>query len=150
MSSLVIGYDPTDRAKRACATGTKLAGALGAELHLVTAFEERSDGGSFETFKLESLLDQVGFNDRTAEFRCSAVVRGTARVTCCSSAVDLPAWQVAARGQPRTRLDRRNHGPIGANRVELSSCTGCQSEILDEKQLPNSTESRSRITGSTL
>jgi hypothetical protein len=60
MSSLVIGYDPTDRAKRACATGTKLAGALGAELHLVTAFEERSDGGSFETFKLESLLDQVG------------------------------------------------------------------------------------------
>jgi nucleotide-binding universal stress UspA family protein len=62
ISAVVIGYDPTDRAKRAYATGVELAGALGAELHLVTAFDERSDGGKRTTPErrhAEQMLDAV-------------------------------------------------------------------------------------------
>jgi nucleotide-binding universal stress UspA family protein len=40
MSKVVIGYDPSDRGERAFATGVEIARALGAEIHVVTAFDD--------------------------------------------------------------------------------------------------------------
>lgn len=62
VSTVVIGYDPTDRARRAYATGVELAVALGAELHLVTAFHEASGGATSitpERRHAEQVLDAV-------------------------------------------------------------------------------------------
>jgi nucleotide-binding universal stress UspA family protein len=44
MSKVVIGYDPSDRGRRAYRTGVEIAGALGAEIHLVTAFSDGPSG----------------------------------------------------------------------------------------------------------
>jgi nucleotide-binding universal stress UspA family protein len=62
VSAVVIGCDPTDRARRAYATGVEFAGALGADLHLVAAFDDRSDGGTSITSErqhAEEVLDAV-------------------------------------------------------------------------------------------
>lgn len=62
VSTVVIGYDPTDRARRAYATGVELAVALGADLHLVTAFHESSGGATSitpERRHAEQVLDAV-------------------------------------------------------------------------------------------
>lgn len=45
ISKIVIGYDPSDRARRALDTGVELATALDAEVHLVTAFDDGPSGG---------------------------------------------------------------------------------------------------------
>lgn len=44
LSRIVIGYDPTDRGERAYDTGVEMAVALGAEIHLVTAFTDGLSG----------------------------------------------------------------------------------------------------------
>lgn len=62
ISTVVVGYDPTDRARRAYSTGVELVGALGADLHLVTAFDERSDGAisiTSERRHAEQILDAI-------------------------------------------------------------------------------------------
>jgi nucleotide-binding universal stress UspA family protein len=44
ISKMVIGYDPSDRAERAFSTGVEIAVALGADVHLVTAFSDSPKG----------------------------------------------------------------------------------------------------------
>lgn len=44
ISRVVIGYDPSDRGERAFSAGVEIATALGAEVHLVTAFSDSPKG----------------------------------------------------------------------------------------------------------
>ena len=45
LSKIIIGYDPSDRGERAFDAGVELALALGADIHLVTAFSDGPGGG---------------------------------------------------------------------------------------------------------
>jgi nucleotide-binding universal stress UspA family protein len=60
MSKVVIGYDASGTGERALEAGAELAAALGAEVHLVTAFSDSSGGGlqiTDERRRAEQLLD---------------------------------------------------------------------------------------------
>ena len=60
MSKVVIGYDASGTGERALDAGAELAAALGAEIHLVTAFADASAGGlkiTDERRRAEHLLD---------------------------------------------------------------------------------------------
>jgi nucleotide-binding universal stress UspA family protein len=62
MSKVVIGYDPSDRGRRAYQTGVEIAGALGAEIHLVTAFSDGPSGAveiTHERRHAEELLERA-------------------------------------------------------------------------------------------
>lgn len=62
ITKVVIGYDPSDRATLAFQAGVELASALGAEIHLVTAFTDRHDGGvtiTPERRRAEQLLEKA-------------------------------------------------------------------------------------------
>lgn len=62
ITKVVIGYDPSDRAMRAFRDGVELASALGAQIHLVTAFADRHDGGvtiTPERRRAEELLEKA-------------------------------------------------------------------------------------------
>jgi nucleotide-binding universal stress UspA family protein len=49
MSKVVIGYDPSEGGERAFQAGIELASALGAEVHLVTAFSDGPKTGDEPT-----------------------------------------------------------------------------------------------------
>jgi nucleotide-binding universal stress UspA family protein len=76
MRKVVIGYDPSDRAARAFETGVELAGALGAEVHLVTAFTDGPTGATEITTQrrqAEQMLEKAATKIRGAEVRCHAI-----------------------------------------------------------------------------
>jgi nucleotide-binding universal stress UspA family protein len=78
VTKVVIGYDPSDRAERAFQTGVELAGALGAAIHLVTAFSD-SSGGAIEITPerrhAEQMLERAArrVTDPSAEVSCHAL-----------------------------------------------------------------------------
>jgi nucleotide-binding universal stress UspA family protein len=78
MTTVVIGYDPSDRAERAFETGVELAGALGAVVHLVTAFSDGPKGATQitpERRRAEQMLDKAAarVTATVAEVRCHAI-----------------------------------------------------------------------------
>jgi nucleotide-binding universal stress UspA family protein len=78
MTKVVIGYDPSDRAERAFETGVELAGALGAAVHLVTAFSDGPKGATEITPQrrhAEQMLDKAAtrVTASAAEVRCHAI-----------------------------------------------------------------------------
>ncbi len=70
MSKIVIGYDPSDRGERAFDTGVEMAVALGAEVHLVTAFTDGAGGGvgiTAERRAAEQTLGKAASRKKLAE-----------------------------------------------------------------------------------
>jgi nucleotide-binding universal stress UspA family protein len=62
MSKVVVGYDPSDRAKQAFEAGVELALALGAEIHLVSGYSDGpggQDGVTPQRQQAEELLEQA-------------------------------------------------------------------------------------------
>jgi nucleotide-binding universal stress UspA family protein len=62
MSKVVVGYDPSDGGQRAFEAGIELAGALRAEVHLVTAFSDGpaiGDEPTAERREADQLLEQA-------------------------------------------------------------------------------------------
>jgi len=116
--SIVVGTDGSDTAKRAVAEAVRLAKALGAELHIVSAYEARVvhvDAGPGS--HAPPLVDDRGVDAKVAEAAIGARAEGVEVKTHAVGAEPAEALLEVADEVAASMIVVGNKGMHGARRV---------------------------------